>query len=395
MSPGGVRLPALAAVYGLIAGAVAAVVLWLMGVVTDLVWSGPDARWYVFVMILVGGVLIALLQRLEPDASAGVGEQVDDLRNPARIKRRAALFAAAGAIVAVGFGGAIGPEAGILAVVSQLSALIGLRLSRDAAEARLLSEAGTAGALGGLYGSPPAGAVVAQENPEVPRWQLYLAGLTGFLGFVAVHGWLGSGHGLRLHLPPHEPSPYGTDMLDAVLPALLGAAAGLGLAWLTPAIRGALGHLRGKTLQILVGTVAFAALATAWPLLRFSGQQQMGDLADLAATSSAGTLLALAALKVVAVALCVASGWRGGVVFPLIFIGAAAALAVPVAFPSVSVTVAVVAGAAAAMTAGVGKPLAAALIAVLILGIPAVGPLCVGIAIGWAASKIAPEGDFH
>lgn len=75
--------------------------------------------------------------------------------------------------------------------------------------------------------------------------------------------------------------------------------------------------------------------------------------------------------------------------------GGAAALVVPVAFPSVSVTVAVVAGAAAAMTAGVGKPLAAALIAVLILGIPAVGPLCVGIAIGWAASKIAPASDFN
>lgn len=73
--------------------------------------------------------------------------------------------------------------------------------------------------------------MVAQEKPEVPCWQLHLAGLTGFLGFVAVHGWLGSARGLRLHLPPHEPSPYGTDMLDAAL-ALLGAAAGLGLAWL-------------------------------------------------------------------------------------------------------------------------------------------------------------------
>ena len=38
-------------------------------------------------------------------------------------------------------------------------------------------------------------------------------------------------------------------------------------------------------------------------------------------------LLALAALKVVALSLCLASGWLGGAVFPLLLAGASAGLA--------------------------------------------------------------------
>lgn len=56
------RTTLLAALYGLAAGAAAAAVLWLMGVVSDMVWSGSHPRLYVFVMVMAGGVLIAILR---------------------------------------------------------------------------------------------------------------------------------------------------------------------------------------------------------------------------------------------------------------------------------------------------------------------------------------------
>ena len=53
-----------AAGYGFLTGVVTALILSLMGVVSDLVWSGSDARWYVFLVIFVGGLLIAGLRHL-------------------------------------------------------------------------------------------------------------------------------------------------------------------------------------------------------------------------------------------------------------------------------------------------------------------------------------------
>lgn len=387
------RLGLLAAIYGFVAGAVAALVLWLMGTVTAVVWSGPETRWYIFAVILAGGALIAALRRFH--VGDDLAAQVADLRNPLHLHRRAALIMALTAVVAVGFGGAVGPEAGILAVVTEMSVLIGLVLARDNAEAQLLSQSGVAGALGGLYGSPPAGAVVAQEHPEVPRWQLYLAAGMGLLGFVLIAGWSMPGHGLRIELPDYLPDGDAADMILSLIPAVFGAAAGLIFVMLLPALKAVFSRLGGVVAQTLAGTVLFALLAAAFPILRFSGHHEIEALMQWGRDAGFAALAGLALLKALALALCLASGWRGGAAFPLIFIGAAAGGAALAVFPVMPPTVALVAGIVAALTVGMGKPLAAVLLAALILGVPAVGPLCVGAGVGWAASRLVPKPALH
>lgn len=159
------RTTLLAALYGLVAGAAAATVLWLMGLVLDMVWSGSRQRWYIFAMVMVGGVLIAILRHWY--AGEGLSEQIEATTRRAHARKaRDTLLLALMAIVAVGFGGAVGPEAGILAVVSELSALVSILIARNAADERFIAEAGAAGALGGLYGSPPGGAILSQEHRD-------------------------------------------------------------------------------------------------------------------------------------------------------------------------------------------------------------------------------------
>ena len=387
------RIGGLAAIYGFVAGGAAALVLWLMEAVKTVVWSGPDTRWYVFAVIIAGGSLIAVLRRF--NAGEDLATQVAGLRDPLHLHRRAAQVMALGAIVAVGFGGAIGPEAGILAVVSEMSALIGLLLARNAAEARMLSESGIAGALGGLYGSPPAGAVVAQEHPAAPRWQVYVAGVMGLLAFLLIASRVMPGHGLRVDLPAYIRRDDARDMLLSLIPATFGAVAGLAFVMLMPLLKAGFSRLGGVVVQTLAGTVLFAILAAAFPILRFSGHHEIEALMHWGQGAGFAALAALALLKALALALCLASGWRGGAAFPLIFIGAAAGGAALQLFPAMPPTVALIAGIVAALTVGMGKPLAAVLLAALILGVPAVGPLCVGAGIGWAFSRLVPEPELH
>ena len=83
-------------------------------------------------------------------------------------------------------------------------------------------------------------------------------------------------------------------------------------------------HEVGHHVQTLLGTVVFAALATAWPLVRFSGQTEIVEIVRLVQESAWPVLVLCAVLNVLATAINLASGWRGGAIFPLIFAGAAA-----------------------------------------------------------------------
>lgn len=394
MKTANVKLAALAASYGFVAGAMAAVVLWFMNLASRLVWSGPDARWYVFAAIMTGGIIIAVLRYLY--AGPDLQQQIENARRPHDGRVRNTAILAMMAVVAVGFGGAIGPEAGILAVVAELSALITYLIARNNAdESRMIGEIGAAGALGGLYGSPPGGAIIAQEHPEAPKLQLYLAGLTGLLGFLLVASRILPGGSLRIWLPEYQAAADGTDILAALLPALMGAATGLAFLLLLPRIKAVLARLGDVRIQTVAGTVVFAALATALPILRFSGHHEMEELLHWGQEAGPGSLIAIAALKVLATALCLAAGWRGGAAFPLMFAGAAAGGAMVQLLPDIPATVALVAGMSAALTAGMGKPMAAMLIALLLIGPVSIGPLCVGILLGWAASRLLPPQQLH
>lgn len=387
-------LALLAALYGLIAGVLAAAVLWLMDQVSHLVWSGPDTAAYIFATIMVGGVLIALLRCIHDGQD--LAGQLAEFRAPdVRARREAALMASM-AIVAVGFGGAIGPEAGILAVAEELSLLVSIRIARtNAARAALIRESIAAGALGGLYASPPAGAMAAQNPGEAPKWQLYLAALTGLFGFVFTLKQFLPERALRISLPGYPDPGDGLDMILAILPAVLGAVIGLLFLTMLPVLKTLLGKCGGLAVQTLIGTLLFAGLAAALPILRFSGHHEFPELLSFGAQSGALALFGLAALKVLALAICLAAGWRGGAAFPLLFAGAAAGGSAVWILPAIPETAAIIAGMTAALTAGLGKPIAAMLIAFLIVGNPAAGPLLIGAAIGWAASRLVPHSNMH
>ena len=94
---------------------VAALALALMHGLQHVVWSGSDARWYIAVAILVGGVLLALLRSHSEDLD--LDSQIAASADPVGLHRRRMAMLGVSAIIAVGFGGAIGPEAGLIAIV--------------------------------------------------------------------------------------------------------------------------------------------------------------------------------------------------------------------------------------------------------------------------------------
>lgn len=423
---------AIALVYGFAAGAVAAIVLWLMLSVQSLLWSHnlADRPGYIVAMIMAGGGLLALLQYMRHGGTAqdgGVREQLADL--PLRAagkagqlnKRRDIALLALSAIVAVGFGGAVGPEAGLLAVVAECSAIVSALLAKTQAEQRLIHETGAVAALAGLYAAPPGAAMLLDEqedaapkqptSPAAPSRSApdlhaaeagqatplpikLLAGVSGFGGFLCLKRGLLPGDFQPLPLPAHTLPGDGSDMLLALPSALAGAALGLLFVYLHRLVPQWLQRVGGPTQQILLGTTIFAALAAAFPLLRFSGHHELEHALEHGIHLGVWPLLGLALGKVVAMSVCLASGWRGGEFFPAMFAASALAAAVHVWLPDIGLTVAIMGGAGAMVTVCMGKPMAVLLIMLLVAGLAAPGALFTGILVGYGARRVlAPRAE--
>ncbi|KAF0834131.1 H+/Cl- antiporter ClcA [Ornithinibacter aureus] len=378
----GMRPPAIALLWGALAGGAAALVYTAMNAAQHVIWPDDIARWYIPLIVLAGGGLIALLRPHTDDGS--LDDQLTAAADPRRLRRERTAALALSAIIAYGFGGAIGPEAGLIAVIAELSALVGVRITHSEQEARLIGQSGSAAALAGLYGSPPGAAAYDDDTLAPGKLLTLLAAGAGFLTFLVVHRAFGTDH-TDLGIPTYTHS--NGQLLAAIVPALAGAALGLLYTRLHAWTTALLTRVGSATRQTLIGSAALAALAAAFPVALFSGHDQLHKVHDLVA-DSAWLMLATAALvKVAATAITLSSGWRGGEFFPLLFAGAAAGALATAAIPNLDLATAEIAGLAAATTVGLKKPAAAVLICALLIGQAAWGPLIIGATIGLFAIR--------
>lgn len=384
-APLSARVLGIALGYGALAGAVAGFAFGLMEIAQHAIWSLPvaDAPWYVAVAILVGGVGVGLLNRHgnPGDLDALLATASD----PRSVRRKAVGVTALSAIVAVGFGGAVGPEAGLVALVAELSAIVATRIARSHAEEELVGQAGSAAVLAGLYGSPPGASAYDDDSLAPPKLGVFLAATSGFVAFFSVLK-LFRGGGMAVELPPLAAGPG--DLVLSVVPGVLGAGVALGFVALWALLQRQLGRLGRPFVATLVGTSAFALLAVAWPLARFSGHEDFPALLSFAGAGNWAMVAGLALLTPVATALCLASGWKGGAFFPVALTGAASGALALAVVPGLPLTAAVVAGLGAAATVGLRKPLAALLVSAFVVGGVGLGPLLVGTAVGALAVRL-------
>lgn len=383
------RTTGLAVGYGAIAGAVSGLTLLVMQGAQHLIWSGNDAWWFSVLVIGLGGCLVAGLRAFVDDRD--LDAQIAQSADPLSLRRRKIALLALSATIAVGFGGAIGPEAGLLAVVSELSAIVSVRIARSHAEATLIGRSGTAGALAGLYSSPPGAVAYDDDTLAPPKVLLVIAAAAGFVAFALVMSVGGSG-GLSIGIPDYRIASA-TDLLWAALPAAAGAAAGWVYLRVRRLLSGALARCGPIPVQTLVATALFAALAAVVPLVRFSGHHDFATLAQWSGSGAWAALAGLAIAKILATALCVAGGWRGGEFFPLLFIGGAAGAACSALVADLPIAVGLVAGLAAATTMGLRRPLAVLLICVFVVEGQALGALLVGVLLAAVLCRLTPAQD--
>ena len=242
------------------------------------------------------------------------------------------------ALATLSFGVVVGPEAPLILIGSGLGVLAVRLAKKDAPDqaATVVAAAGSFAAISSLLGSPIVGAFLLLEA----------VGLGGpMLGVVLVPGLLAAGVGTLVFigldsltgfgtfslavpwLPPFD-RPTGAMFGWAIAFGLVAPFIGRGIQLLALAVRPHVERRMVLLMPVLGLVIAGLAIGFAEATshdasdVLFSGQEALGPLIGSAADWSVGALLLLVACKGLAYALSLSS-FRGGPVFPAMYIGAA------------------------------------------------------------------------
>ena len=233
---------------------------------------------------------------------------------------RGSVIVALQTIWSSGVGASVGLEAGYTQLASGLAASLGRGFHLRRADQRLMVGCGAAAAIAGAFGAPLGGAFYAFElviGGYTPA-SLTPVGIAAVLGYFVTHAFsplsLGIGVG-----PVGDVT--GRDLVIAALLGILAALVGIAI------MRGvALGEtLLAKTrlwppLRPALGGLAVGLLALATPQVMSSGH---GALHFAGFVSIPLTVIAtMFALKVLASIISLGSGFRGGLFFAALFLGA-------------------------------------------------------------------------
>jgi CIC family chloride channel protein len=267
---------------------------------------------------LVLGVAFLLLLRWRP------AREIDPIEANAlhggRMSFRGSVIVALQTVWSSGVGASVGLEAGYTQLASGIAASLGRGFHLRRADQRLMVGCGAAAAIAGAFGAPLAGAFYAFElviGGYTPA-SLTPVGVAAVAGYFVTHGFAALSMGIGI-----EPvgDVLGRDLAIAALLGILSALFGIAI------MRGVAlcEMLLAKTgiwlpLRPALGGLGVGLLALLTPQVMSSGHGALhfSNIVSLPLAVIAGVFI----LKAIASVISLGSGFRGGLFFATLFLGA-------------------------------------------------------------------------
>jgi H+/Cl- antiporter ClcA len=322
-----------AVIIGIASSLVLIVTMKVASVLQNILWSvlplslGLNAGghlWTIAILTLTG-IAVGLVIRFSP-GHAGPDPAAESLVGaPVSTSALPGLIAAL--ILGLAGGVSLGPEHPIMVVNIALAVAIGSRLFPrvSSLDWTILAASGTIGA---LFGTPVAAALIFSQtlngSNDVPLWDRLFAPL-----LAAAAGALTTSLFFNAHfsLPiPHYPQMRLVDIFSGAVVALIAIAVGMVAVWCLPRLHALMHRLKSPVLTLGIGGLLLGILGTVGGhITLFKGLDEMQQMA-FSQTLTGGDFMLIALVKLAALVLAAASGFRGGRIFPAVFVGVALGL---------------------------------------------------------------------
>lgn len=319
-----------AVIIGIASSLVLIVTMKIAAILQHVIWSSvplslgieASGQVWTFAVLTLTGIAVGLVVRFSP-GHAGPDPATESLIG-APISTGALPGLVAALVLGLAGGVSLGPEHPIMVMNIALAVAIGSRLFPrvSSLDWTILAASGTIGA---LFGTPVAAALIFSQtlnsSNDVPLWDRLFAPL-----LAAAAGALTTDLFFHPHfsLPiPVYPQMHFVDIISGAIVTLIAIAVGMVAVWCLPRLHALMNRLKNPVLTLGLGGLLLGILGAAGGhITLFKGLEEMQQIA-LSQTLTAGDFLLIALVKLAALVIAAASGFRGGRIFPAVFVGVA------------------------------------------------------------------------
>ena len=392
------RILGASVIVGVLAGVAVIAYLSVEHALQSLLWEtipealGGTPAWWVFGVLLVGAVGVWAALKLP---GHGGHRPLDGLGIDIGPKQIVSVVVAA--LISLSIGAVVGPEAPLMAIGSAVGGFVAMR-SADPVR-KVLMLAGAVAAITMILGNPMVSAVLVLEaaalkgSPGGKKVMLAVLPVLIAMGFgyliqVGVGDWGGVGQS-QLGVPG-LPAYDTVQPIDLVLAIVVAIATAILAVIAVEAGTSFQNRVRNPLIGLLIAgfIVAAAAVITRAvtgenvDVILFSGQESTAHVLTL---TSVGVLVVIAVAKTIAYTVSLGGGFRGGMLFPAVFLGVVVATALSLVVSGTNVSALTAAGIAAAVAAVLRLPFTAVLLALLLCagaGLAVTTPAIIGAGVG-------------
>jgi chloride channel protein, CIC family len=209
-----------------------------------------------------------------------------------------------------------------------------LRIEKD--DVPLLVYSAIAGAFGGFFGSPIVGALGAYEYMFIKELDFYRHVIPGLVaaavGYSVYYAVLHTQF-LGIFSFPNYASPHLYDLGSAVLVGAIAGFIGILFKVIFGVMHLVFARLKSRpVIRVIIGGIVIGLIGSFVPLTLYSGQDQLTQILHTAESNPAAYsvlfLLLLLVVKSFITSTSFATGFDGGPIFPVLFIGGTLGLAI-------------------------------------------------------------------
>ncbi|MFI5405657.1 MAG: chloride channel protein [Nitrososphaerales archaeon] len=296
------------------------------------------------------------------------------------------------AFISLWSGAAVGPEGPLTFLTGGFGSYLSDRLRLKKDDVQVLVYSSIAGGFGGFFGSPVIGAVGAIEYMFIKELDLNRHLIPGLLAAAVGYGVYSAilhGSFLGIYSFPDYASPRLVDLWWALLVGIIAGFVGIMFKLVFGIVQRVFAPLAKRPVsRAVIGGIVMGLIGTFLPLTLYSGQNQLLQIIHNPAAFGIGLLLIMVVVKALLTSTSLTTGFEGGPIFPLFFIGGCLGLAISKGLTFIPEGVGVTVGMAAVACAVFPLPLTVALLLGLMGGQTDLLPVIViGAVTGFLISK--------